>query len=102
MRAGAFLIPLLLTGCSPALNTFEVSAPRNASASLRLCGRDTDLERLGGRLVALRAINCEGDGSIVVRAANRPPVICIVGYVTPGAVQSFRFRIDGDRCVAAS
>jgi len=98
MRTGLLLLPLLLIGCDRTANTFEVQAPGAASAELRLCGRTTSLQPSGGKLAASRAITCEGEGDITVRFPKRPPVGCHVGYVTPGAAQDFRFKVDGDRC----
>jgi hypothetical protein len=98
LRAGILVLPLLMAGCERAVNSFEVHTPGAASAELQLCGRLTSLEPSGGKLTATRAISCEGEGAIIVRFPNQPPVRCPIGYVTPGAVQSFRFNVDGDGC----
>jgi len=87
-----------MTGCDRAANTFEVNAPDAGSAELQLCGKATSLERSGDKLTVTRAISCEGDGVITVHFPNRPPVSCPIGYVTPGAVQNFRFKVDDGQC----
>jgi hypothetical protein len=98
VKARALLIPLLIAGCDRVENTFDVQAPGASSAELQLCGKVTRLDQSSDRFSAARAIDCEGDGKIIVRLQGRPAVSCVVGYVTPGAVQHFRFSIDGDQC----
>lgn len=98
MRAHLLLIPLLLVGCIRAQNTFEVSAPGAVSAELQLCAKTTRLTQSGELFTGARAIDCEGRGAITVRFADGPPVSCLVGYVTPGAAQSFRFKVAERQC----
>jgi hypothetical protein len=98
VKAGILLILLVMAGCDRAVNTFEVNAPGAASAELQLCGKATSLKRSGDKLTVTRAISCEGEGVIIVHFPNRAPVSCHIGYVTPGAVQSFQFKVDDGQC----
>lgn len=98
MRALVLLIPLFAMGCDRSANVFEVQAAGAVSAELTLCGRSTQLTRAGERFAGTVPIRCEGDGVIKVRFPNQQPVNCTVGYVTPGAVQSFKFKVENGRC----
>ncbi len=99
MNPGLLILPLLVTACSGAVNTFEVNVPEPASAELQLCGQRTSLERSGENLVATRRISCEGHGAIVVRIPKKPTIKCTVGYVTPGVEQNFRYEVHNGRCI---
>ena len=101
MRAILLLVPMLAAGCDRTANTFEVRAVGATSADLILCGRSTPLERTDGKFTGTLPIRCEGDGTIKVGFPDRPPVNCPIGYVTPGAVQSFKFEVDSGRCEAS-
>jgi hypothetical protein len=101
MRAILFLSPLLVAGCDRTANTFEVRAEGAASAELTLCGQFTRLERTDGKFTGTLPIRCEGDGAIKVSFPDRPPVSCPIGYVTPGAAQSFKFEVENGRCGAS-
>ena len=96
------LVALVLTGCSAVPNTFEVdiAASPGATATLALCGNETPLTRIGGLLMTARPITCEGQGEVRVRFKDGGRARCGIGYVTPGALQDFRFRIRDGRCVA--
>ena len=98
MRALVLLIPLLAMGCDRVANSFEVQAVGAASAELTLCGQSAQLTRLGEMFAGAIPIRCEGDGVIRVHFPNQQAVECTVGYVTPGAVQSFKFKIENGRC----
>lgn len=98
MKAILLLSPLLAAGCDRAANTFEVRAVGATSADLTLCGQSTPLQRTDGKFTGTLPIRCEGDGAIKVNFPDRPSVSCPIGYVTPGAVQSFKFEVDNGRC----
>lgn len=95
-----FAALLLLAGCSPVRNTFEVdtAASSDAVAILALCGRETPLTRSGQLLKVARPITCEGHGEVQVRLKDGSRASCVVGYVTPGAVQNFHFQLRDGRC----
>ena len=99
MRMSVLLLSLLVIGCERSPNSFTVHAPGAVSAELRLCGEAVGLARSGDTLSVTHAIRCEGEGTIAVHFPDRPSASCHIGYVTPGAVQNFRFKVDGDRCV---
>jgi len=98
MKLIVVVTALLLSACNSVTNTFEVRAPGTATAELQLCGQSTALNRSGAWLVKTQPITCEGEGAIVVRVGGEPPVKCHVGYVAPGAVQTFRFKVEGRDC----
>jgi hypothetical protein len=98
MRWALLLLVLVLSGCSR--NTFEVEDSKSLvrSATLRLCGSETPLERSGASFKLSRSIRCEADGDIVLTYQNGAPQHCIVGYVTPNMPQDFRFRAEQASC----
>jgi len=98
MRAIVLLIPLVAMGCDRVPNAFEVQAAGAVSAELTLCGRSTELTQTGEKFAGSVSIRCEGDGVIKVSFPNQQTVNCTVGYVTPGAVQSFKFKVENGRC----
>ncbi len=92
----------LLGGCSPTVeNTFRVdtSGDPAAVAVLMLCGKETDLARQGDMLTVALPIICEGDGEVRVRLTSGRQVTCQVGYVTPGAMQSFSYLLHEGACI---
>ncbi len=102
MKVGAVIIGLTLSAtvaaCSDVPNTFNVKSNRMVtSADLRLCGKEKRLHKLGDSFVGAQRITCEGEGQIIVRS-DRAPVTCVVGYVTPGAVQDFSFLVEAGSC----
>ena len=101
MRWLAFAIPLGLSACSGVQNTFVVEDEQRAvvDAKLVLCGAETPLRRTGERLVARTDIDCEGSGRITLHYASGDEHDCIVGYVTPNAMQSFTYRATEKGCV---
>jgi len=99
MGAALLLSVAMINGCNREQNTFEVRSKDTVSAELSLCGQTTKFPRQGETLRTVRQANCEADGSISVRFADRPSVSCPIGYVTSGLGQSFRFKIDGNQCV---
>ena len=100
MKWLAFTIPVALSACSRVENTFVVEDEQRAvvAAKLVLCGAETPLQRTGGRLAVSKAIDCEGSGRIRLSYASGGEHDCIVGYVTPGAVQSFTYRASEKGC----
>ncbi len=100
MRWIALAIPIIVSACSSVENTFVVADEQKmvAAAELRLCGAEAPLQRSGGQLTTSKAIDCEGSGRIHMRYASGREYDCIVGYVTPGAVQNFTFRATENGC----
>lgn len=100
MRWLAFAILMLVSGCSRVPNSFVVEDQNRAvaSAKLVLCGSETPFERTGDRLVVSKRIECEGSGLVRLRYASGEEHECVVGYVTPGAVQDFTFRATKNGC----
>jgi hypothetical protein len=91
----------LVEGCERVDNTFVVNDVGGsvASAELRLCGSRVELSRSGHRLRGTKRISCEGEGDIVVRLSDGRRASCHIGYVTPGAEQSFEFNVEGAQCL---
>lgn len=92
-----FLTSLLaLAGCSMfgEKNSFTVWDERGvvSSAQLVLCGARSHFERKNGRFTAIRQIDCEGSGYILLTDSDGDQRQCMVGYVTPGAAQEFTYR----------
>ena len=100
MRWLALVIPIIVSACSRVENTFVVADEQKivAAAELTLCGAEVPLQRSGGRLTVSKVIDCEGSGRIRLRYASGGEYDCIVGYVTPGAVQNFTFRATKSGC----
>ena len=100
MRRLGFLSIILLSACSKTENTFIVvdEQRRVAEANLMLCGSERPLRRSGNQLAVSADIECEGDGRITLRYASGEKHDCIVGYVTPGALQSFTYRATQEGC----
>lgn len=100
MRTLAPLLLLICWSCTRIENTFVVKdeAKLVTSATLTLCGKDTPLRRGGDRFGGGKVIDCEGSGRIRLRYASGQEHDCTVGYVTPGAVQSFTFRATATGC----
>ncbi|WP_427964135.1 hypothetical protein [Altererythrobacter sp.] len=100
MKWLAISITLALFACSKVENTFAIEDEEQAvvEATLLLCGEETPLRRIGGRLSVSKTIDCEGSGRIILRYASGSEQICTVGYVTPGAVQSFTYRATDKGC----
>lgn len=100
MRTLAFATLLALVGCSAVENTFTVESEKGAvtAADLILCGSTTPLRRLDGRFTVSKPIDCEGEGYIRLTYASGHEQDCLVGYVTPGLKQDFRFRAREAEC----
>ncbi len=101
MRFLALALLVVLSACSKVDNTFVVNDAKRSvtSADLELCGSIIPLRRSGDRLSAVASIDCEGSGRINLLYATGVEHECMVGYVTPGAVQSFEFRATEAGCV---
>lgn len=100
MRTLAFATLLALAACSTVENTFTVEDEKGAvkAADLVLCGSTTPLQRSDGRYSISKPIDCEGEGHIRLTYASGHERECLVGYVTPGAKQDFRFRASETEC----
>lgn len=100
MVIGAGLLVVVVAGCSPTNNEFVVvdQSDAVASAELQLCGERRLLERKGNVLAGTLPVKCEGHGRILVHLRNERTTICPVGYVTPGAEQTFRYQIEDGQC----
>ena len=100
MRTFIFAALLALVGCSAVENSFTVESEKGAvtAADLSLCGSSTPLERLDGSFTVSKPIGCEGSGHIRLTYASGHEQDCLVGYVTPGAKQDFRFRASEAGC----
>ena len=91
----------VLSACNRVENSFVVEDRQNivVEAALVLCGTEMPLRRDGDQFVISKAIDCEGSGHLTLRYSSGDRHDCIVGYVTPGAVQSFRFQATEQGCV---
>ena len=91
---------IALSACSRVENSFVVKDEQRsvAAAKLVLCGSETPLRRRGGQLAVSTVIECEGSGHITLSYASGEEYGCPVGYVTPGAVQSFTYRATESGC----
>lgn len=100
MRLIALAMPIVMSACSRVENTFVVADEKGmvAAAELTLCDAKVPLRRSGGQLTVRRAIDCEGSGRIRLHYASGGDFDCILGYVTPGAVQNFTFRAAENGC----
>lgn len=89
-----------LVSCKKVNNEFIVRDPERAvsSAGLRLCGKRLNLTKSGSEMRGKMPITCEGEGSILVRLADGKATSCRIGYVTPGAEQTFEFVIEDGQC----
>jgi hypothetical protein len=103
MRFGALTLAffsLILYSCKISYNRFIVRDPERSviSANLLLCGRIIGLSKTADAFRALMPATCEGEGKIIIRLSNREETVCRVGYVTPGAEQTFEFSVKSWRC----
>lgn len=89
-----------LSSCQKVSNEFVVRDPEMvvSSAELRLCGNRLNLDRSENELRGTMTITCEGEGSILVRFLDGNETTCRIGYVTPGAQQTFEFVIEDGQC----
>lgn len=89
-----------LASCMNVENAFIIHDPGDeiAAAELRLCGQERALTRSEDALSVTFPISCEGSGSILVRLSDGGETSCPVGYVTPGAEQTFEFTVADGQC----
>lgn len=91
----------MLAGCGLALrDSFMVEDPQGqiAGGTLSLCGQAVPLDQVGEDWHASARISCEGSGEIRLVLAGGGMATCQVGYVTPGSVQDFLFRLQEGEC----
>jgi len=100
MRLLALLSITAITACTQAENGFVVEdqQQRVETATLVLCGSETPLRRKGDQLEVSKVVQCEGEGRIKLRYSSGDEHECVVGYVTPGAVQNFAFHATNNGC----
>jgi len=100
MRTLALAALLALAACSAVANTFTVEDEKGTvtAANLVICGSTTPLVRTDGNFSVSKLIDCEGEGRIRLTYASGHEGECLVGYVTPGAKQDFRFRASETEC----
>lgn len=98
MRWALLLLVLALAGCDR--NTFQVDDPKGLvrSATLRLCGSETPMERAGTSFELSRKNKCEGDGEIRLIYQDGGSEHCLIGYVTSGMPQDFHYRAEKSSC----
>ena len=96
------LCTAILSGCGETREFFAVEDRKGQvdSAILDLCGEQTNFPKRGGRFAAHVPVECEGSAEIRLRLMNDKDIVCEIGYVTPGAGQTFVFEIVDDECVA--
>ena len=89
-----------LSGCSKKDNEFIVVDATDAASSavLNVCGESVSLPKVQGEFRKKIPIGCEGEGTIRVRLMGNREIACRIGYVTPGAEQTFRFVIRDGQC----
>lgn len=91
---------LSISSCMRVNNEFIIDDPEGvvSSAELRLCDKFLKLNRSEGVVRRAMPITCEGAGSILVRLSNGKETTCPIGYVTPGAQDTFRYVIKNGEC----
>lgn len=100
MRLCAVLSLTALSACTQVENSFVVEDQQRSveTAKLVLCGSETLLRRRGDQLAVSKVVECEGNGWIELQYVSGNKYECIVGYVTPGAVQTFTYRATKNGC----
>lgn len=100
MRLLAALSLTALSACTQVENSFVVEDQQRSveTAKLVLCGSETPLRRRGDQLAVSKVVECEGNGRIELQYVAGNEYECIVGYVTPGAVQTFTYRATKNGC----
>jgi hypothetical protein len=100
MKRGLTMMLLSLSACSRVGNSFVVEDGLRLveEATLELCGSEVLLIRAGDHLAVSKTITCEGSGRIALRYSSGAEHYCPVGYVTPGAVQTFRYTAMENGC----
>lgn len=89
-----------LASCKKVDNEFIVRDPGGAisSAEIRLCGKRLSLTKSNDGFSGRIPITCEGEGSILIRLIDGGETSCQIGYVTPGAEQTFEFVVENGQC----
>lgn len=89
-----------ITSCKNVDNEFIIRDPSNviSSAEIRLCGKRLNLTKFSNGFSGRVPIECEGKGSIVIRLINGTETSCPIGYITPGAEQTFEYVVENGRC----
>lgn len=89
-----------LASCKKVDNEFIVRDPGGtvSSAELKLCGKSLNLTKSENEMRGKMPITCEGEGSILVRFVDGKETSCRIGYVTPGAEQTFEFVVEDGQC----
>ena len=100
MRKTLLLSAIALASCGVEPDTFTVDDPSALakSAVLQLDGSDQRLERDRGRWTTTRQIRRDADGRVRVLYHDGRKVDCLIGYVTPGAPQHWRYRLTPTSC----
>ncbi len=100
---GLLLVAPLLSGCDKTPNTFTVIDPKGTAdrAEVHLCGARTTLWHINRRFIGIHFTDCEGDGRVLVHLSDGRTASCLIGYVTSGLNQDFRFAIDDGKCLPA-
>lgn len=94
-------VALMLSSCSPPVtNEFIVNDPQAmvTGGEINLCGQRTPLHRDKALLKGMVEISCEGEGNISLRLNAGNSISCHIGYVTPGAHQTFDFSVQDGEC----
>lgn len=104
MRWIALSMLVVVSGCTSVTNSFAVEDDRSevSQATLLLCGANVPLRRTGELFFINYAIRCEGDGQVALTYTSGEQYNCLVGYVTQGAVQHFRFRATTKGCLTVT
>jgi len=92
-----------LAGCGSTLrDSFMVEDPQGqiTGGALHLCEKVVPLDQVGEDWHANMHVDCEGRGEIRLVLADGEEATCEVGYVTPGALQDFLFRLEDGACVS--
>jgi hypothetical protein len=89
-----------LSSCERVSNKFVVHDQNGSvvSAEVRLCGKQQQLTKNGNEVAGAMAITCEGEGNILLRLSDGREITCRIGYVTPGADQTFKFAVQDGHC----
>lgn len=100
MRKALLLCAVALTSCTGKSDTFTVADPNGLakSAVLQLDGHAQSLTRFSKRLTTVREIRRDAHGRMLITYADGRKVDCLIGYVTPGALQQWDFRLTPTTC----
>jgi hypothetical protein len=100
MRWLCLLPALAMIGCDRTENSFAVEDGNRVvqSATLKLCGAETPMERVGNTFSLSLPSTCEGEGQITLIYRDGRTEACHIGYVTNGLEQHFLFRAEQSSC----